>query len=156
MIVSGLQQPAVDAAALAVDRDRVIGLVAERIGFVVGHPEGVLDVVEDPVEDVCQAAVAVVGKAHVPGPGVGFQNRYGRFIEQICRETLPNMMRLQACCHASQVEVVYTVIENLTLDGRDRSLDYRIAPRKDEITFPKLSSNVFVSTDALCAELAAA
>ncbi len=56
------------------------------------------------------------------------------------------------------------MIENLTLDGRDRSLDYRItgfnvpkgswdaqvlseiAPQGDEMVFPKTSSNVFVST----------
>jgi ureidoacrylate peracid hydrolase len=94
-----------------------------------------------------------------------FQARFGWFIEHIGRETLPNMARLQACCRASLVEVVYTVIENLTLDGRDRSLDYRItgfnvpkgswdaqvldeiAPAGDEIVFPKSSSNVFVSTN---------
>jgi len=93
-----------------------------------------------------------------------FQDHYGWFIERIGRETLPNMARLQACCRASGVEVLYTVIENLTQDGRDRSLDYRItgynvpkgswdaqvldeiAPREDEIVLPKTSSNVFVST----------
>ena len=60
---------------------------------------------------------------------------------------------------------MYTVIESLTQDGRDRSLDYRItgfnvsrgswdaqvldeiAPVGDEIVFPKSSSNVFVSTN---------
>ena len=93
-----------------------------------------------------------------------FQDRYGGFLEHIERESLPNMARLQARCRASKVEVIYTVIENLTLDGRDRSLDYRItgfnvpkgswdaqvlseiAPEGDEMVFPKTSSNVFVST----------
>jgi ureidoacrylate peracid hydrolase len=60
---------------------------------------------------------------------------------------------------------MYTVIESLTQDGRDRSLDYRItgfhvprgswdarvldevAPAEDEIVLPKSSSNVFVSTN---------
>ena len=64
-----------------------------------------------------------------------------------------------------KVEVLYTVIESLTLDGRDRSLDYRItgfhvprgswdaqvldavAPAGDEIVLPKTSSNVFMSTN---------
>lgn len=59
---------------------------------------------------------------------------------------------------------MYTVIESLTLDGRDRSLDYKItgfnvpkgswdgkvidqiAPQGDEIVLPKTSSSVFVST----------
>jgi ureidoacrylate peracid hydrolase len=97
--------------------------------------------------------------------GAEFQDRYGWFFEHTERETLPNMAKLQARCRASKVEVLYTVIENLTLDGRDRSLDYRItgfnvpkgswdaqvlseiAPQGDEIVFPKTSSNVFVSTN---------
>ena len=63
------------------------------------------------------------------------------------------------------VEVIYTVIENLTRDGRDRSLDYKlsdffiakgsrearvlaeIAPGDDEIVIPKTSSSVFNSTN---------
>ena len=94
-----------------------------------------------------------------------FQDRFGWFMEHIGRETLANMAKLQARCRASKVEVLYTVIENLTLDGRDRSLDYRItgfnvpkgswdaqvlseiAPQGDEIVLPKTSSNVFVSTN---------
>ena len=93
-----------------------------------------------------------------------FQERYGWFLAHIARESLPNMAKLQARCRASKIEVVYTVIENLTLDGRDRGLDYRItgfnvpkgswdaqvlaeiAPEGDEMVFPKTSSNVFVST----------
>ena len=94
-----------------------------------------------------------------------FQERFGWFLEHIARESLPNMAKLQAHCRRSGVEVMYTVIENLTLDGRDRGLDYRItgfnvpkgswdgqvlseiAPQGDEIVFPKTSSNVFVSTN---------
>ena len=34
--------------------------------------------------------------------------------------------RLQAGCRKVGVEVMYTVIRNLTADGRDRSLDYKI------------------------------
>jgi len=93
------------------------------------------------------------------------EDRYGWFLDHIERETLPNMTRFQAACRASSIEVTYTVIENLTQDGRDRSLDYRIsgfnvprgswdaqvleeiAPANDEIVFPKTSSNVFVSTN---------
>jgi ureidoacrylate peracid hydrolase len=61
--------------------------------------------------------------------------------------------------------VLYTVIENLTKDGRDRSLDYKISgldvpkgswearvleaitPSEDEIVLPKTSSSVFISTN---------
>jgi ureidoacrylate peracid hydrolase len=60
---------------------------------------------------------------------------------------------------------MYTVIESLTLDGRDRSLDYKITgfnvpkgsadarvidavkPLGDEIVIPKTSSSVFISTN---------
>jgi len=60
--------------------------------------------------------------------------------------------------------VIHTVIENLTADGRDRSLDYKlsnffyakgsweaqplpeVAPIGDEILLPKTSSSVFNST----------
>ncbi len=91
--------------------------------------------------------------------------RYGWFFRKIGNETLPNMQRLVAASRRAGVEVMYTVIESLTKDGRDRSLDYRItgfhvprgswdaqvleevAPAEDEIVLPKTSSNVFVSTN---------
>lgn len=79
--------------------------------------------------------------------------------------TVPNMQRLQAASRRGGVEVLYTVIESLTRDGRDRSLDYKIsrlhvprgswdaqvlaeiAPGEDEILIPKTSSSVFISTN---------
>jgi ureidoacrylate peracid hydrolase len=91
--------------------------------------------------------------------------RYGWFFQKIEAETLPNMQRLIAACRRAGIEVMYTVIESLTRDGRDRSLDYRItgfnvprgswdaqvldvvAPADDEIVLPKTSSNVFISTN---------
>jgi nicotinamidase-related amidase len=51
--------------------------------------------------------------------------RFGAFFDQLASRTLPNMRGLQAACRAAVVEVVYTVIDSLSLDGRDRSLDYR-------------------------------
>ena len=75
------------------------------------------------------------------------------------------MQRLQHACRAKGIEVMYTVIESLTKDGRDRSLDYKITgfnvpkgswnaqvldqirPADDEILFPKTSSSVFISTN---------
>ncbi|MGH7126533.1 MAG: isochorismatase family cysteine hydrolase, partial [Stellaceae bacterium] len=78
---------------------------------------------------------------------------------------VPNMRRLQAACRKARVEVIYTVIEALTQDGRDLSLDYKIsrlfcpkgsrdaqviaeiAPIGDEIVIPKTSSSVFISTN---------
>lgn len=94
-----------------------------------------------------------------------FNERYGWFFDRIQRYSLSNLQKLQGACRGAGVEVMYTVIENLTRDGRDRSLDYRItgfnvpkgswdaqvldeiAPAEDEMVFPKSSSNVFVSTN---------
>ncbi len=79
-------------------------------------------------------------------------------------QTIPNIRRLIAACRRAGVEVIYTVIENLTADGRDRSLDYKLsdffyakgsweaqvlaeaAPEGDELVLPKTSSSVFNST----------
>jgi ureidoacrylate peracid hydrolase len=82
------------------------------------------------------------------------------------RETvLPNICRLQLACRTAAIEIVYSVIENMTRDGRDRSLDYKIsgidvplgsrdaqvldeiAPADDEMIFRKTSSSVFISTN---------
>lgn len=90
--------------------------------------------------------------------------RYGYYFDRLDKVAMPNMRRLQAGCRAAGIEVMYTTIESLTLDGRDRSLDYKItgfnvprgswdgkvvdelAPGEDEIVLPKSSSSVFVST----------
>jgi ureidoacrylate peracid hydrolase len=90
---------------------------------------------------------------------------YGGFFAALQSRALPNMARLQAACRAGGIEVLYTVIESLTLDGRDRSLDYKIsgfnvpkgskdakvlaaiAPQGDEIVLAKTSSSVFISTN---------
>jgi nicotinamidase-related amidase len=78
---------------------------------------------------------------------------------------LPNMIKLVEACRRAGVEVLFTVMENLTRDGRDRSLDYKlsgisiekgswdakvldlVAPAEDEIVLPKTSSSVFNSTN---------
>jgi ureidoacrylate peracid hydrolase len=94
-----------------------------------------------------------------------FQGAYGGFFERLTASVVPNLARLVAGFRAAEIEVVYTVIENLTRDGRDRSLDYKIsrigaprgswdarvldeiAPGEDEMVFPKSSSSVFISTN---------
>jgi ureidoacrylate peracid hydrolase len=93
------------------------------------------------------------------------EERYDYYFARLETMALPNMQRLQAACRAANVEVMYTVIESLTRDGRDRSLDYKItgfhvpkgswdarvldaiAPEGDEIVLPKTSSSVFISTN---------
>ena len=101
--------------------------------------------------------------AHLPQHEV--ERRYGYFFREMRERAVPNMRRLQQACRNTGVEVMYTVIEALTQDGRDLSLDYKIsrlfcpkgsrdaqvieeiAPLGDEIVIPKTSSSVFISTN---------
>ena len=93
------------------------------------------------------------------------EERFGFFFRTLEETALPNLQRLQAACRRGRIEVLYTVIESLTRDGRDRGLDYKIsglhvpkgswdaqvldaiAPAADEIVIPKTSSSPFVSTN---------
>jgi nicotinamidase-related amidase len=87
------------------------------------------------------------------------------FHDAATARVIPNIRRLLSAFRGAHLEVIYTVIENLTEDGRDRSLDYKlsnmsvakgsweaqviaeIAPQNDEIVLPKTSSSVFNSTN---------
>lgn len=87
------------------------------------------------------------------------------FYESARDTVIPNLQRLIAAARPAGAEVVYTVIESLTQDGRDRSLDYKltgfhfpkgsfeaqvlgaVAPGDDDIVLPKTSSGVFNSTN---------
>jgi ureidoacrylate peracid hydrolase len=93
------------------------------------------------------------------------ESRFGYFFRTLQQSGLPNMMKLQQACRGAGIEVAYTVIESMTADGRDRSLDYKItgfnvpkgsqdaqmvdelAPLEDEMVFSKTSSSVFISTN---------
>jgi len=93
-----------------------------------------------------------------------FDKKFGWYFDQLDERVIPNMQAIQSACRDANIEVMYTVIESLTLDGRDRSLDYKItgfnvpkgswdgkvidqiAPQSDEIVLPKSSSSVFIST----------
>jgi ureidoacrylate peracid hydrolase len=93
------------------------------------------------------------------------EQRYGYFFRHLKDVALPNMARLLEACRRGGIEVTYTVVESMTADGRDRSLDYKITgfhvpkgsadarmvdelePTNDEIVFPKTSSSVFISTN---------
>jgi ureidoacrylate peracid hydrolase len=94
-----------------------------------------------------------------------FAQRGGYLFRALREAVLPNLARLLAASRTAGIEVIYTVIENLTRDGRDRSLDYKIsgidvppgsfdaqipaeiAPAADEIVLRKTSSDAFVSTN---------
>lgn len=87
------------------------------------------------------------------------------FRQRVDRLVLPNAQRLIAAARSAGVEVIYTVIEALTQDGRDRSLDHKrsdflipkgapggavmpqIAPQGDEMVLPKTASGIFNATN---------
>ena len=87
------------------------------------------------------------------------------YVDQIEARALPAMQRLIASVRSRGGEIVYTVIEALTRDGRDRSLDHKLSdifvpkghpdaqvipgiePEEDDIVLPKTSSGVFNSTN---------
>ena len=97
-------------------------------------------------------------------PDAEFTGKYGWYFDMLNVTVIPNMQRIQHAARNAGVEVMYTTIESLTSDGRDRSLDYKItgfnvpkgswdgkvidqiSPEEDEIVLPKSSSSVFVST----------
>jgi nicotinamidase-related amidase len=82
----------------------------------------------------------------------------------LTHRVVPNIESLLRAFRSARLEVIYTVIENLTADGRDRSLDYKLsgmgyppgsdeaqvvpalAPKDGELVLPKTSSSVFNST----------
>src|SRR4051812_15938506 len=55
------------------------------------------------------------------------ESSHGFFFRTMQATAVPNMQLVQAACRRAGIEVMYTVIENLTRDGRDRSLDYKIS-----------------------------
>jgi len=88
----------------------------------------------------------------------------GYYHDRLETLVVPNQRRLLAAARAARIEVLHTIIESLTRDGRDRSLDHKLsgihvpkgapegeviaalAPMPDEIVLPKTSSGVFNST----------
>jgi len=87
------------------------------------------------------------------------------YYQQIMEVCLPNMKRIIQVGRSLGVEIMYTTIESLTSDGRDRSLDHKlsnifipknsylgkviddVAPEQDDICLKKTSSGVFNSTN---------
>ena len=85
--------------------------------------------------------------------------------DRINNIVLPNGKKIIDKCRQNKVEVIYTVVESYTKDGRDRGIDYKISgifcaknskdaevldeikPLDNEIIIPKTSSSVFNSTN---------
>lgn len=121
--------------------------------------------------DPAHAALLIVDvqnySAHVEGSAwrAVDEHKRGHFFRSLRETVLPNLQLLQRTCRQAQIEVAYAAVENMTRDGRDRSLDYKIsgidvprgswdaqvlaeiAPAEDEMIFRKTSSSVFISTN---------
>lgn len=90
--------------------------------------------------------------------------RYPEYQQKLNDQMLPQLNKLLTGARESGCEVIYTVIQALTEDGRDVGLDHKlsgifvaksdsggqvlddVAPQGDEIILPKTSSGVFNST----------
>jgi ureidoacrylate peracid hydrolase len=57
---------------------------------------------------------------------VQFEERFGNFFEVLEATGIPNMKQVQSKAREKKIEIMFTVIESMTLDGRDRSLDYKV------------------------------
>src|SRR5262245_15432382 len=118
---------------------------------------------ERPFEARKTCLLPVDKQDYVWNPEVGKRVPY--FDRQIREVVLPNLRRLIDAFRGAGAEVMYTVIENYTKDGRDRSLDYKLssffiakgsweakvldalAPGDDDIVLPKTSSGLVNSTN---------
>lgn len=87
------------------------------------------------------------------------------FLTRTHMQVVPNQRRLLSAFRSEQQNVLHTIIESLTADGRDRSLDHKLSdmhlakgspqariiddltPTENEIVLPKTSSGVFNSTN---------
>ncbi|MFJ2363249.1 isochorismatase family cysteine hydrolase [Pseudomonas sp. NPDC087697] len=96
---------------------------------------------------------------HLQGPDAGY------FLNRTRQQVIPNQLRLLSAMRAARQNVLHTIIESLTADGRDRSLDHKLSdmhlpkgcrqaaiieeltPVENEIVLPKTSSGVFNSTN---------
>ncbi|HWH85364.1 MAG TPA: isochorismatase family cysteine hydrolase [Pseudomonas sp.] len=96
---------------------------------------------------------------HLIGPDAEY------FLQRARTQVVPNQQRLLSAFRQARQNVLHTIIESLTADGRDRSLDHKLSdmhlpkgsaqariiaeltPAENEIVLPKTSSGVFNSTN---------
>jgi len=100
-----------------------------------------------------------------PGRDPHLPSEDGRYYYQrLTEQVIPNQQRLLGKVREKGENVLHTIIESLTADGRDRSLDHKLSdmhlpkgspeaqvipelkPLENEILLPKTSSGVFNST----------
>lgn len=104
----------------------------------------------------------LIAQARVPGSRLSSKLSFYERLETI---VIPNQIRLQSAARSAGLEVIFTTIESLTRDGRDRSLDHKISrlhvpkgshdamvidavgPVDDEIRIGKTASGIFNCTN---------
>lgn len=117
---------------------------------------------EAPLDPAATAVLVIDVQKGIYHPGAAEARPY--FHRTASEVAIPNMARLIEAARGTGAEVVYTVIQSLTQDGRDRSLDYKqtgfhfppgsreaevidaLRPGPDEMVLPKTSSSLFNST----------
>ncbi len=127
------------------------------------RPEALPQRRDRPVDPARTALVLIDVQNMVFNEGQRANHPY--FYARVSDSVLPNLRRLIEASRAAGAEVMYTVMENLTRDGRDRSLDYKlsnlsvakgswearvvdaVAPGEDDIVLAKTSSSLFNSTN---------
>ena len=115
-----------------------------------------------PLEPAGTALLVIDVQKGILHPGAARERPW--FHETATGIAVPSIRRLLDAARSSGVEVIFTVIESLTQDGRDRSIDYKetgfhfppgslevqvcdeVRPEPDEIVLPKTSSSLFNST----------
>ena len=128
---------------------------------------------EVPLEKGKAALLIIDVQNYCAKPGQGLlkdeesQKKDKPLIDRVYNTVIPSLQNTLKACRANRgsIEVIYTYIESLTLDGRDQSLDYKItplfvpkghpdgkileeiAPEGDEILIPKTACSVFNSTN---------
>lgn len=88
------------------------------------------------------------------------------FMQRVQDQVIPNQVKILEAFRAAGENICHTVIESLTADGRDRSLDHKLSnmhvpkgapegaiiaaltPTENEPVLPKTSSGLFNSTNA--------
>lgn len=88
------------------------------------------------------------------------------FMKRVHETVIPNQVRILNAFRTAGENVLHTIIESLTADGRDRSLDHKLSdmhvpkgapegaiiapltPTENEVVLPKTSSGLFNSTNA--------
>ena len=88
------------------------------------------------------------------------------FMKRVHGTVIPNQLRMLNAFRKAGENVLHTIIESLTADGRDRSLDHKLSdmhvpkgapegaiiapltPTENEVVLPKTSSGLFNSTNA--------